>query len=143
MADETRITQVSEQRKFGTLLNIIYYENEKKGTVVCKIVADRGWDNNGAFARTYNNAFDSDNEFDCINGIGVAHCSPADIFDSSKGKQIAYDRAMLQILRKVNDNLNERARFIYEEERAITQCKAKFMNEYDAVKRRLAKKVES
>lgn len=135
-------------KKFGGVIDPTYYINEKKKTVVCEITADFDEYEYSQYGESIHNHVRADFYHACATGvirnkfIGKAVCSDKDTYDVEIGKKIAYDRAMLDLLRvkKAYDDYSIKG--FQEILNELNKLKEEDSERYSNIKERLKRKIE-
>ena len=130
-----------EQYKNNCFIDVFYFINEKKKVVVCKLVpgAYYKYDGDLNFKDSLNKSFfeycdDTNKSF-----VGKATCLGEDEFDIDFGMKLAYDKAMLKMMRSKRlcllDSIDDIKKELYEAE--------ELLNELDAQDRRVIERFEN
>jgi hypothetical protein len=148
-AERNIVAEEYEDRyKHRCFAKVIYYINEKKKIIVCKIhpwciPSEDLFEYDGLnYTESLNKSF-YEMCMECgISFIGKATCMEVDRFDAEIGKKIAYDKAMVKLLNEKKKYILEDIKELEEYMRLDYELAENIDKQIDKVKERFDRKIK-
>ena len=138
MIKDNLIENYEDHYKYDCLADVTYYINQVRGVIVCKIkpftnIPFKFYDGTNK-EHAYRSFFDMCTETN-VSFVGKATCMAGDTFDLKIGKRIAYDKALIKMLKA-------RDKFLTEQINDMLTCVQDYTEILDDVSNRLNKAEE-